>query len=53
MSDTFTEQEQLVIKKLLIYSFKDIYYNYENLSDTEKSLISKDEFNAICDKLQH
>lgn len=46
-----TPQVEAALKKLINYSLKDIEYKYSNLTDTEKSLITKAEFTEIIDWL--
>ena len=45
--DVLTEKEENEILGLLKYSFKDIDFAYGDLTDEEKTIISKKTFNKI------
>lgn len=39
--------DEKIIKKFLRYAFNDIDYNYDNLTETEKGLATRDEFEKL------
>jgi hypothetical protein len=44
-----TQSLQDIAKKFLAYSFKDIKFEYEQLTEEEKKLCTPDEFKALVE----
>jgi hypothetical protein len=52
MRVVFTREELAAITRHLVYSFRDMEWDYEQLTDTEKKLVSRETFDAIVSKVR-
>lgn len=44
--------DEAVVKRFLNYSFKDINFDYDGLTDTEKGLATREEFERLASWVQ-